>query len=243
MTKLKAAIFIAIAALGGVALLLQRQEQSHLSEQNRSLRRQVEQVAELQAESDRLSYLVSQLTNSHGASLQSQELSRLRSELAALHGQTNDLGRLRAENQQLRAARAATGARFGSAHASGLPGLASKQTWAFAGYADPESTFQSAMWAMSQGDAKTFLASLSPEGDAFKHAQDQPEHIAASLQQEVEPVTGISIIDKRVLADDEVILTVHAAGREETGKFRFQRTGSEWKLVGPVKDEAPPATK
>ncbi|PWU20746.1 MAG: hypothetical protein C5B50_03290 [Verrucomicrobia bacterium] len=89
---------------------------------------------------------------------------------------------------------------------------------------------------------KTFLASLSPEGAMFKDAQGKSESEAASqFQHEVEPITGFNIIDKKVLTDDEVILTVYAAGRGETGGFKVQRIGSEWKLVGPVKGEAGPA--
>src|SRR6185369_5326318 len=34
--------------------------------------------------------------------------------------------------------------------------------WGFAGYGTPEASFQSTLWAMSQGDAKTYIAGLAP---------------------------------------------------------------------------------
>jgi RNA polymerase sigma factor (sigma-70 family) len=37
-----------------------------------------------------------------------------------------------------------------------------RSSWTFAGYANPESAFQSSIWAISKGDAQTWLASLTP---------------------------------------------------------------------------------
>src|SRR5229473_2604185 len=87
MTKLQAGTIMGVVAVGGIAVLLQNQDQSRLREENHSLRQQVEQVTELQADNDRFSNLVAQATNSQSASFQSQELSRLRREVTALRRQ------------------------------------------------------------------------------------------------------------------------------------------------------------
>jgi RNA polymerase sigma factor (sigma-70 family) len=114
--------------------------------------------------------------------------------------------------------------------------LIQKDAWAFLGYADPESAFQSTVWAMNKGDAKTFLNSLSPEGENFKHVQDRSEsEVAAENKRELEKVTAYKIVDKETVSDNEVILTVFAQGESHLTKFRLQRIGTEWKLAGPIK--------
>jgi hypothetical protein len=113
-----------------------------------------------------------------------------------------------------------------------------KESWAFVGYADPESAFQSAAWAMSQGDIKTYRASLSPAGNEFREAQGKSEdELAARGKAEMEKVTGFKIIDKEAVSDSEVILSVYASGINESARFRLQRVGTEWKMAGPVKGE------
>jgi hypothetical protein len=89
---------------------------------------------------------------------------------------------------------------------------------------------------MNKGDAKTFLNSLSPEGENFKHVQDRSEsEVAAENKRELEKVTAYKIVDKETVSDNEVILTVFAQGESHLTKFRLQRIGTEWKLAGPIK--------
>jgi len=103
MTKIKAAA-IGVVAVAGVAtpLVVQHRTQTALREENHELRQRVAQLNQFNAESGRL---LGQLTN-HTRLSQDQlnDLMRLRAELAALRRQTNEFGRLREENQQLKAA-------------------------------------------------------------------------------------------------------------------------------------------
>ena len=245
MTKLQAGIISAVV-VAGVATPLVIQRESKLRGANQSLRQQVDQIAQLQAESDRLSNLVAQ---AEGARIlqtdQAQELLRLRGEVGMLRRQTNDIGKLRAENGQLRSA-------LNTASATSKDAVSSKtalenvprESWTFSGYADTESDFQSTIWAMSQGDAKTFLASLSPDGREFKHSQGKSEdEIVSRGKQEVEKVTAFKIIDKQVVSENEAILTIYASGINESTRFRLQRIGSDWKFAGPAKGEDQPAPK
>jgi RNA polymerase sigma factor (sigma-70 family) len=113
-----------------------------------------------------------------------------------------------------------------------------KTSWRFAGYADPESAFQSAFWAMSQGDAKTYLAALAPDGGLFTEAQGKSENeIVAQNRHTVEGLTGYRIMDKTIVSPDRVILTVlpetgTGQGLPRPGKLVILRVGDEWKVSG-----------
>src|SRR5436190_969933 len=91
--------------------------------------------------------------------VQVKELARLRNEVQQLRKATNEVAKLRLENQKLKDAKPNN-----SPASNPIPAkqgaLVPKENWTFAGYATPESAVQSAIWAMSQGDPKTFLASL-----------------------------------------------------------------------------------
>jgi RNA polymerase sigma factor (sigma-70 family) len=103
MTTLKLGVIGAIV-IGGVVTPLAIQYQSLVKqrEENQALRQQVDQLAGLEAENDRLSNLVAR---AHGApSLgdeQLRELLRLRGEVGMLRAQTNQLEALRNENRRL----------------------------------------------------------------------------------------------------------------------------------------------
>jgi RNA polymerase sigma factor (sigma-70 family) len=236
MTKLQLSAISALV-IAGVAtpLVIQHQAQASLRQQNRAL---LEQNAQLAADGDRFSNELAQAKSAQtSANEQLNELLKLRGEVGSLRRQTNDLAKLQAENQQLRSSLAATGARPKVAAQRTPPqDSVPKESWAFVGYADPESAFQSTAWAMSQGDVKAYRASLSPGGSEFKHAQGKSEEeLAARAKAEMEKVTAFKIIDKEAISDDEVLLAVYASGINESAKFRLQRIGNEWKMAGPVK--------
>ncbi len=113
-----------------------------------------------------------------------------------------------------------------------------KASWRFAGYADPESALESTLWAMSQGDGKTYLASLAHNGGLFREAQGKSENeIVAKNRQTVEGVTGYKIIDKKTISDDEIILTFQPEMETNQkpvrpGRLVIRRIGKEWKVSG-----------
>ncbi len=241
MNKLQLSMISALAVVG-VATPLVIQRESRLRQENRSLRQQIEQLAPVQAENEHLSNLLAQANNAQTLpNDQMSELLRLRGEVGSLRRQTNELGRLQGENQKLRSslANSKPGTQTAPTHEN-LP----KESWVFAGYADPESAFQSAVWAMSQGDAKTFLASLAPEGAEFAKWHDMSDtDLSTQIKQEFEKVTGFKIIDKEAISDDAAILTVLAAGINESARFKLQRVGNDWKVAGHVDGAGAPDTK
>jgi RNA polymerase sigma factor (sigma-70 family) len=241
MSKLKIAVSTVVVAGLGTAVVIEHQAQTKLRDENAVLRQQTDQVAALQGENERLSNLLAQANGNQLSKEQLSELLRLRGEIGSLRRQTNDLGKLRAENQQLRSS-LATANNAARSRPSGQPATTlesmPKESWAFVGYADPESAFQSTAWAMSQGDAKTLLASLAPETEELKNWQGKSEpEIAAKAKAEMEKVTGFKIVNKEAISDDEVVLTIYADGIGESARFKLQRIGNEWKFAGPKKGQ------
>jgi RNA polymerase sigma factor (sigma-70 family) len=105
-----------------------------------------------------------------------------------------------------------------------------KESWAFAGYADPESALQSCMWAANKGDVRALLASLAPAGQQRLAGKPQGQILTAKDQADYAKMTGYGIVSKQVLSENEVMLEVHAEGLEQTKKIFMQRIGNEWRL-------------
>ena len=204
------------------------------------MEQQNDQLAAEEAETQRLSNLLAQANSAHQLTTsQASELLRLRAEVGALRRQTNDLAKMQADNARMRAAVSNAATKAAPKETKTDQDSLDKESWAFAGYADPESAFQSAVWAMSRGNTKTILASLHPDGQDFKEAQAKSESdLAAENKAEFEKVTGYKIVEKQAVSDNEVILTVYAQGVNATTKFRFQRAGDDWKVIGPVRPDA-----
>ena len=110
-----------------------------------------------------------------------------------------------------------------------------KEIWTFAGYATPEASFQTMVWAMSQGDSQTFLAGLAPAERARMEKSWQnksAEQIGEEGRREMQKVSGFRILERRQIADDQVALTTFASGKGDTVEMLLQRIGTEWKLAG-----------
>jgi RNA polymerase sigma factor (sigma-70 family) len=106
-----------------------------------------------------------------------------------------------------------------------------KASWHFAGYANPESAFLSCMWAVSNGDVKTLLASSSPA--AQKRLKAGHEIITAKDRKDFVKMTRYRIVDKQILSANEVMLETEAEG--QTQKFSIQQIDGEWKVNGAAK--------
>jgi RNA polymerase sigma factor (sigma-70 family) len=110
MTMLKLSVVGAVVVGGVVTPFVIQHRLVKQQEENQALRQQVDQMAKLEVENDRLSNLVAR---AHGASSpgddQLRELLRLRGEVGMLRSQTNQLEGLRNENRRLRASQAKTG--------------------------------------------------------------------------------------------------------------------------------------
>ncbi|EEF61579.1 hypothetical protein [Pedosphaera parvula] len=234
-TSLKILVFLGLVA-GMVMGYNQWKTITRLRGENNDLKRKIEEV-KATAESNFDRKLVDLDKDVDLLRTQVKELPRLRNELQQLRRSTNELAKLRLENQQLNA-RQRESVALPSTPVFSQGVLMSKENWVFAGYATPESALQSAVWAMSKGDPKTFIASLSPEmqTEMKKEWDQKPEsQIAAEGKEGMQKITGYRIQSTKTISADEVILSMHLEGEDKVEDLTMKRLGSEWKLAGPVK--------
>jgi hypothetical protein len=225
MTKLSLLIGAVLVA-GGVALVREHRAMARLRADNLALQAQAGQVAELEAERQRLTNALARTVDQSLPEAQLRDLLKLRGEVGALRRQTNELAQLRTENDQLRSGASALPAR---SPAQTAPASLPRESWTFAGYADPDSALQSCLSAWSRGDPKAVVASFTPAHRAswgFK----TDEEIAARLARNLRALKGFNILDRQSVMDDEVRLTVaDLEGKQKVG-FCFKRIGWEWKF-------------
>ena len=121
-------------------------------------------------------------------------------------------------------------------HGSGRADYFPRNSWAASGFATPEATIKSFMWAKSAGDINTVLAIATPEMRQevedmyFKNKSD--EERAAILIENVKNVTAVQIQKKIVVADDWVVFQMHFDGMPETtfSKVTMRKIDGEWKV-------------
>ncbi|HTI71775.1 MAG TPA: sigma-70 family RNA polymerase sigma factor [Candidatus Limnocylindria bacterium] len=116
-------------------------------------------------------------------------------------------------------------------------------TFTFAGYATPEATIQSSIWAAGTGDIEKFLAGFTPpERERFRSrilapkSADEVRRRAIAL---ANAMIGYRITQKEVLSDDEIHLHITAPASPEglpSGKtiIILKRIAGEWKRDGNI---------
>jgi RNA polymerase sigma factor (sigma-70 family) len=153
------------------SLILQYQTQVKLRAENQALRQQADELLRLQAENERLSQTLASSNSSEPLPKeQFSELLKLVARSEHCGGRRTSSGNSLRPTMHLNP----LASQGGSATA---PESVPKESWAFIGYADPESALQSTIWAMNQGDTKTYLASLidAPELRGFGQAKTETE--------------------------------------------------------------------
>lgn len=187
------------------------------------------QLARLQEECSQLSNKIAQ--RKPAASLPDHEfleLLRLRSEVGRLRGERRETHQLHATNQQLLATLARTD------RAQTVPVRWTREQLAFAGYADPESTMISTLWALSLGEPEFFR--LTPDQKALLAKEGETAEFAAQTRKIGEllypsSATGISLIGKQLNSPDEAVVDLYYEGEGKTRKFLLRRMAGEWKLL------------
>jgi hypothetical protein len=163
------------------------------------------------------------------------ELLRLRNEVGTLRRQASELERLQEQNRQLQAALAAPPK---PAPAVNTKDFFPKESWAFVGFADPDSAVQSAAWAMSRSDFRALLASFTPEQKANweRQAQGRSEQEIAAMMannKDYKNMSGYQITNREVVSEREMVVSLYQQGRDRTIQMILKRIGDEWKLDGP----------
>ena len=118
-----------------------------------------------------------------------------------------------------------------------------RESWAFKGYATPESALVSLVWAAVNSDVEGFLKSLSPEQQSRVRLRWQRQGLGSdeaqirnSISNQFGPIKMIRILNKETLSENEVILRLLMEGEKggtgTVGK-KVQRIDNEWK-IGPT---------
>ena len=239
-TSARTLLLLALVCLGaGTALFIQHRSRLELEGQNQALRQRLAESSHLQADNERLSNLVSRAAALPALpEAQLHELLRLRGEVGRLRQQSQEAAQLRAENQRLRAEAASRTTRSGNPAPPTAPAQAfPKESWAFTGYGTPEAAFQSAVWAVSRGDLKTFHASFTDEGRQKLVEEEKGKTEAELVQKGIESLgkfTSYRVEDREDRPDGSVLLRVsmiHPGGEPDTEKIILKRVGAEWRLA------------
>lgn len=216
------------------------------------LRRENEQLrAELSGERSEASHKntdVAQVSR-QGDEATTTEIAKLRSEITQLRSTAKELEALKMRLAQLQADGRRQDSRLG---AEITPPTANppaevtesfpRESWAFAGYGSPESALLSAIWAMREGNPKTYLESLSPAEQA-RMAQlweNKPEgEVAAKHQSDVSKITSFRILDRQEVSPEQVVMSVYISGVDRLEKVAMQKVGDDWKFAGFMRDPKP----
>ena len=230
------------AALSGVAIWLAAGHQARLrlGEENRALRRQLDQMDGLIADNERLSNLVAQASGSQSLTDdQLRELLRLRGEAGVLREQRQELETLREENRRVRAALESR-LKAQSAGAAGTAATADywpRDSWAFAGYASPEAALQTFFWAVSTGELETALSGTTGEiqemGEKEKEGKSEGEASAKAIA-DFATYKSVDVLDREVQADDAVVLNIAVVDKKRTitAKVLMKKIDNDWKFSG-----------
>ncbi len=130
--------------------------------------------------------------------------------------------------------------------AAPIPALAAsekdfpRESWAFRGYATPESALVSLVSAAVKSDVEGFLKSLTTEQQSRVRLRWQRQglesdeaQIRRSISNQFGPIKTIRVLNKEILSENEVILRLQMEGENggtgTVGK-KAQRTGNEWRI-------------
>ena len=220
---------LAAAFVGWTKVSQLRSENEALLAENEALRAQSATVAD--AQSQQRDQEMERLR------AEAQDLQKLRNEVSRLRAGSKELDRLRAENQQLRSAVSpAPDPANAPVPPAAPPGSQfPRENWAFSGYASPEAALISAVWAMREGDPKTYLASLSPEeqermAKTWENASEG--EVAAKHQKDVADITGVRVLEKQLVSPTEIVMDVYVEGVGRMEKVSMKRVATEWKFGG-----------
>jgi hypothetical protein len=187
------------------------------------------------------------------AKADSNQLSALDLEAAALRSETKDLARLRNEVGQLRtkqnelALARAEHDRLLDAKRTGAPlprevppGFIGREQLRNAGYETPEDTMQTLFWAMREGNYDALIQSVVPDNAARismeKLAPEMRAQITNEFKREMsqgmmQKFNDFSIARREEISEDTVVVYVRSSVATNAMPHRLKRVGQEWKLI------------
>lgn len=234
-------VLIVLLTAATAALVLRVREMQALRAENATLRAELQTAGESQSSSvEAEAKRVQELTQLR---TEAQDLARLRGEVTQLRAASKDAERLRAENQRLQAQNQQLRASPVPAAPAAAPERPvadfPREAWSFAGYGTPESALVSAIWAMREGNPKTYFDSLSPEEQArmAKVWENKSEtDVAAKHQSDVAKITSIRVVDRQESSPNDVTMSVYIGGVDRLEKVQMKKVGNDWKFGGFIRE-------
>jgi hypothetical protein len=156
------------------------------------------------------------------------ELLRLRSEVTRLTERRRELVSVATENQRLLAQLASRGSN-GGAGMKPPPGYVRKSEAQFVGYATPENTLQSFLWALRNHDLTNFSQALAPDVAQELQSGRSPE----AFFDQANGLVGLGIVGRRELDDGTVETEVEMIPGLPREHIRFRQINGQWKIAGP----------
>jgi hypothetical protein len=181
------------------------------------------------------------------ATVDSNEVARLREETRELARLRNEVGQLRTRRSELDAARQEQVRLIAARqHETVTPrespsGFVSKDKLANVGFATPEDAVQTFFWAMREGSLRMVMQSISPNDKERQRFEKMPPEQLAKMEQkggrmgdELKNFTEFGVRSREVISDDAVVLHIGPSFNTNTLKFRLERTIEGWKLRDPL---------
>jgi len=158
---------------------------------------------------------------------ENRDLLKLRGEITPLRRQNSHLQKLRDETERLK--RELMPSQQVVAAPSQDRQFVRADQYAFVGFATPEQTVQSVLWALQRKDVPAMLRCLDPQS-AKDHVEDG-DYVTRNLSSRLEHFAEAhQVVASKVVAPDEVVLRIRSSTGAEV-RLRLHAFGGEWKVV------------
>jgi hypothetical protein len=168
-------------------------------------------------------------TNSPQPAVVAPELLRLRNQVAMLTRQKKELASVAEENKRLRSQVASASANPAGA-AAASPAFLRKTQARMAGYATPEATIESFLWAMQHQDSTNLLQAFAPEA-VQRFPQGVPQETLDDFFVRSEIVPGLSIIGREEVSPGIVELKLQILPGLPPTSLQLKQIGQQWKIT------------
>ena len=158
---------------------------------------------------------------------ENRDLLRLRGEITQLRRQNNHLQTLREETERLK--RQLMPSQQVVAAPNQERRFVQSDQYAFVGFATPEQSVQSVLWALQHKDVPAMLRCLDPE--TAKDNVEDGDYVTRNLSSRLDHFAEAhQVVARKVVAPDEVVLRIRSSTGAEVG-LRLHAFGGEWKVV------------
>jgi len=234
MTTLQKTLIGATLAAAVGAGVYEAHQASTLRGQVQTLRQQqaplADQIQQLQQEREEATRRLASLREDI------ERLNRNAAELLRLRGEAGVLRNMNHELEKLLASLPTNSQTSTATQDSATNDYFPRASWKFTGYATPEASFRSSVFAISKGDIQAVLGSYVPEVRAMQEKEWEKTPEAKLKDQLVNgtlDIIGFRIVRKDTISGDEVFLTVSTATEgkgERKERIRLKKVSDEWKI-------------